>query len=219
MIDDTYVDFAFPIGQATVPVDHGYALYSALSAKLPELHEASWLAVHPLGGERDGETLHITPRSRLKLRIPLSRLPVVLPLVGTTISVAGASLRLGAPQIFQLETRASLDARLVLIRLTTPVLPKNEVASESEFARRFQDEASRQLTKLGIRGGLTLHGQRRITVAGQRLLGFSVRVDGLNADESLVLQIRGLGGKHRMGCGIFRPTRDALRHEERAVAE
>jgi hypothetical protein len=34
-----------------------------------------------------------------------------------------------------------------------------------------------------------------------------VRVLGLSADDSLKLQICGLGGKRTMGCGIFRPAR------------
>jgi CRISPR/Cas system CSM-associated protein Csm4 (group 5 of RAMP superfamily) len=44
-------------------------------------------------------------------------------------------------------------------------------------------------------------------VAGRRILGYSVRVAELTLDESLILQERGLGGKRRMGCGVFRGTR------------
>lgn len=207
MTNDPCIDLAFPLSGERVPIDHGYPLYSALSVALPSLHEARWLGVHPLSGKAEDDALVLTPHSRLTLRIPLSRLSHVLSLTGHTLTVAGANLRLGAPQVFQLETRACLDARLVLIRLTDPVLPKNEAATESRFAKRFQEEARRQLDRLGIGGDLTLHGQRRITVAGQRLLGFSVRVNGLSAEESLALQVHGLGGKRRMGCGVFRPTR------------
>jgi CRISPR-associated protein Cas6 len=216
--DETYVDLAFPTDGGRVPLDHGYPLYAALSATLPELHEAPWLGVHPLSGTPESDALTLTPRSRLTLRSPLSQVARLLPLAGQTLSISGARVRLRAPQIFQLETRACLDARLVLIRLTDAVLPTNEVVAESVFARRFQEEAQRQLERIGIRGQLTLHGQRRITVAGRRLLGFSARVDGLQADESLSLQVHGLGGKRRMGCGIFRPTRVPTRDEGRSVA-
>jgi CRISPR/Cas system CSM-associated protein Csm4 (group 5 of RAMP superfamily) len=34
-----------------------------------------------------------------------------------------------------------------------------------------------------------------------------VRVLGLSPDDSLKLQIHGLGGKRTMGCGIFRSAR------------
>jgi CRISPR-associated endonuclease/helicase Cas3 len=35
-----YVDLAFRLTGRKVPVDHGYALYSAMSRLLPELHGA-----------------------------------------------------------------------------------------------------------------------------------------------------------------------------------
>jgi CRISPR-associated protein Cas6 len=46
-----------------------------------------------------------------------------------------------------------------------------------------------------------------MTVAGKRVVGYSVRVAGLSAEQSFRLQSAGLGGKRAMGCGIFRPTR------------
>jgi hypothetical protein len=35
-----FVDLAFRLTASKVPVDHGYALYSAISRLLPELHGA-----------------------------------------------------------------------------------------------------------------------------------------------------------------------------------
>jgi len=37
-------------------------------------------------------------------------------------------------------------------------------------------------------------------------VGYAVRVSGLSDEDSLKLQERGLGGKRRMGCGVFVPT-------------
>ena len=42
-----YVDLAFRLTGSKVPVDHGYALYSALSRLLPEIHGAKNIGVHP----------------------------------------------------------------------------------------------------------------------------------------------------------------------------
>ena len=39
-----YVDLAFRLTGSKVPVDHGYALYSAISRLLPEIHGAKNLA-------------------------------------------------------------------------------------------------------------------------------------------------------------------------------
>jgi len=41
-----YVDLAFKLAGSKVPVDHGYALYSAISPILPEIHGATNLDVH-----------------------------------------------------------------------------------------------------------------------------------------------------------------------------
>ena len=41
------VDLAFSVVGQRVPADHGYALYGAICRRLPEVHSAGWLAVHP----------------------------------------------------------------------------------------------------------------------------------------------------------------------------
>ena len=49
-------------------------------------------------------------------------MPEVLPLAGQTLAVAGATLSLGIPQVFQLIPAATLDARLVVVKVTRPPL-------------------------------------------------------------------------------------------------
>jgi CRISPR-associated endonuclease/helicase Cas3 len=43
-----YIDLAFRLTSNKVPVDHGYALYSAISRLLPEIHGAKNISVHPI---------------------------------------------------------------------------------------------------------------------------------------------------------------------------
>jgi CRISPR-associated protein Cas6 len=43
-----YIDLAFRLTGNKVPVDHGYALYSAISRIVPEIHEAKNIGVHPI---------------------------------------------------------------------------------------------------------------------------------------------------------------------------
>ena len=38
-------------------------------------------------------------------------------------------------------------------------------------------------------------------------MGYAVHIGGLNAAESLRLQEQGLGGRRKMGCGVFVPVR------------
>ena len=103
---------------------------------------------------------------------------------------------------------------MVAIKLTdAPHRPHPELGRRTldvaEFAARYSAEITRQLKGISIERPFELRGRRRVTVAGRRIVGYSVRVSGLSAEESLALQEKGLGGKRRMGCGVFRPTRGA----------
>lgn len=207
--DSTTVDLSFPLQGAAsaLPVDHGYPLYGALSRILPTLHEARWLGVHPLSGQPDGAGGLVLTKPQLRLRVPLDRMRDVLPLSGQRLTILERPFTIGAPTIHALTPSATLDARLVLIRLTQ--LPKNDGATDRPaFEAAFLAEAKRQLTALGIVDPVvSLRGSRSIEVKGQRIRGFSVRVGNLSAEGSLALQATGLGGKRTMGCGLFRPTR------------
>ncbi|CAN5909953.1 type I-MYXAN CRISPR-associated protein Cas6/Cmx6 [soil metagenome] len=199
------MDLAFPVRGRTIPTDHAYPLYGALSRLLPLVHRADWIGIHGIGGKRleTGE-LAIDVRGVLRLRVPAERIAMLLALTGTTIEVAGHPVEIGAPTVHALTPVATLDARLVVIRLTGGV-PKP--FDRAMFESRFIAEAQRQLVKYGIRGDLELSGRNSLRVGGQRVIGYAVRVRGLSPDHSLELQSRGIGGKRTMGCGLFRPAR------------
>ena len=211
----TTVDLAFPLVGERVALDHGYALYGALCRVAPGLHQAAWLGVHPLGGTQvDEATLQLGRRSQLRLRLPADRIGEVLPLAGARLDVSGASLMVGAPSVHTLLPVPSLDARVVAIKLTRAPRRRNEdlgreALDVAGFAERYAAEIKRQLEAIGIGGPFELRGRRSLTVGGRRVVGYSVRVIGLGADESIALQEKGIGGKRRMGCGVFRPTRGA----------
>jgi len=49
-----FVELAFRLTGSKVPVDHGYALYSAISRFVPEIHAAKDIGVHPIRGIYSG---------------------------------------------------------------------------------------------------------------------------------------------------------------------
>lgn len=211
------VDVAFPLrADVVVPRDHGYALYGALSRAHGALHAADWLGVHPLPGTpgtpKDGAELTVEKGRELRLRVPETRIADLLPLTGRTLDLTGRALSLGVPRVYRLSTAATVDARIVYIKLTTPPtkhsaeLERTTLDNEG-LANRYAAEIRRQLDALSVAGVFELRGRRSIIVSGRRLVGFSVRVGELDADESLRVQEEGLGGKRAMGCGLFRPTR------------
>jgi hypothetical protein len=44
------VDLAFRVTGPTVAVDHGYALYAAISRLIPEIHNTTGIGIHPIRG-------------------------------------------------------------------------------------------------------------------------------------------------------------------------
>jgi CRISPR-associated protein Cas6 len=211
----TTIDLSFPIVGDRVARDHGYALYGALARALPAIHGASWLGVHPLGGKPiDDGMVALGRHAELRLRLPTERIGELLSLVGAKLTVSGATFVVGAPRVYPLIPAASLDARLVALKLTrAPRRPnvdlKRETLDVDGFAERYRAEIKRQLASLEIAATFGLCGRHDITVAGKRVVGYSVRIGGLSAGASLLLQERGIGGRRRMGCGVFRPTRGA----------
>ena len=199
-----YVDMSFPIRGTTVPRDHGYALYGALSRAIPAVHGADWIAIHGIAAKQADATLTFERAGRLRIRVPSDRIGELLVLAGSSIEVAGHRVEIGVPTVHPLLPAAILDARLVVIRLTGGI-PKP--FDNEAYERRFLAEARRQLAALGTTGELVISGRQCLRVGGQRVIGCSVRVGGLSSDDSIKLQIEGIGGKRTMGCGVFRPAR------------
>jgi CRISPR-associated protein Cas6 len=225
----TFIDFACRLTGGPIPADHGYLLYAALSNVLPALHppidpvlrEATakdpplWLAcsIHPIRGTLAGNrSLRLNQDSRLTIRIPSGSLNEVLPLIGRELVLGGGRINVGTPEIRPLVPRPQLYSRLVVIKGAT------EAPAFAQTARR-QLEAMGIQAELGIpykraqqrvEGGPTKIQnpeilRRTLRVADKTIVGFAVAVSGLTADESILLQEQGLGGRRRFGCGVFLP--------------
>ena len=90
------IDLAFRINGASIPVDHGYALYAALSRITPELHAAREIGVQPIRGVYSGNgALHLTDSSRLILRMPDGQIRNYLKLAGKKLDIGEQALRVG----------------------------------------------------------------------------------------------------------------------------
>jgi CRISPR-associated protein Cas6 len=199
------VDCLFPISGETLPLEHGYALFGALSRVVPAFHEAdAGLRFTPVTGEPGPRgRLSITRYSRLQMRLEAERIALVLPLAGRTLTVQDCSIRLGAPTVLPLLPSAALWARIVTF--------KNSTEPEG-----FLTHAREQLIGMGVRGepGIPLiqegeragQPQRRVLrIKGTSIIGYALQVEGLTAEESIALQERGFGGRSRIGCGFFVP--------------
>jgi CRISPR-associated protein Cas6 len=198
------IELHFPVLGSRLPTDHAYALYSALTEAIPALHheDLSW-RVAGIPGQFVGDGfLQLDPkRSRLRFRLAADNIPVLLPLAGKLLQVGGQAIRIGVPQVRALVPAPALVARIVTIKGFL------EYDSFLPAVRRQLDELGVKsepripLTKQGNHQGLP---QRRVLrIKGKRVVGFTVQVTELTAEQSITVQEHGLGGRGRMGCGFF----------------
>ncbi|MCY3772682.1 MAG: type I-MYXAN CRISPR-associated protein Cas6/Cmx6 [Gemmatimonadetes bacterium] len=204
------LDILFRVIGSEVPSDHGYALYSALS-RILETEEDQWIhgnphiGLHTVRGTPLGNGRRlIGPNARLGLRLPADLLPRSLKLAGKALELDGCKLRIGVS-----ETRALVPAATLYCRIAT--------TKNGDDDARFDAEIGRQLVSLGIRGkvfrvpvnpresGGRDPSRRIVRVKNKRIVGYSVLATELTGEESILLQERGLGGRRRMGCGVFVP--------------
>jgi len=195
--NEVWVDVAFPLAGASVPLDHGYPLFGAVASVLGDLHGVTWLAIHPLRGTPlPGKALAVARhKPALRLRVELTHIPQVLELAGKTLRVAGTSLHVGTSRVFPIRPQTSLIARMVIIKGFTEEGP-------------FLEAIGRQLEAMDAKCDVEVRRRRVTSIAGDKVVGFGVKLSGLDEEASMRVQYRGLGGRQRMGCGVFVPLRE-----------
>jgi len=206
------VDITFPLMGYSLPVDHGYQLLAALSDLVQFVHGDPDIGIHPIQGRLIGDRrMALTHRSRLAIRGPNERLKRFICLSGKKLVIGGQPVRLGIPEFRLLRPARTLHSRMVVIKGYTE-------------AEAFLDALQRQLDQQGIRGIPVLPKRsqdyppveggtgsrspivrRTLEIQGRQIVGFAVRVKKLSNEDSLRLQVKGLGGKRHLGCGIFVP--------------
>ena len=189
------IDIFFHVQGQCVPVDHGYALYGAISRILEKqsawLHAADNVGLHPLRGRYDGAgKLLLGDRPRFGLRLPASVIPAVLPLAGKRLDLNGDTLRVGTTTTAALVPAVVLYAHVVTTK-------------HGDDEARFDAEIQRQLDGLDIKGKPQRGPRRVVAIKDKKVVCHSLLVSELTAEESIRLQEQGLGGRRKMGCGVF----------------
>lgn len=199
------INLVFPVQGDVLWADNNYRLYATLCRICPQLHDLQGLAINTISGisDRQGK-ITLTPYSRLYLRLPVSAIELVYSLAGQKLNIDGYEITLGNPELQTIQPCYSLKARLVTIKGYTEPM---------EFLQACQ----RQLQQLEIQANIGIPANekgepKRLTMKINKsnrsytIVGFSVVVSDLSEEDSIKLQIHGLGGKRRLGCGVFYPN-------------
>lgn len=199
LIQNPYIQLAFPVIGQALPIDHGYQLYSALKYRLMELKDWDDVSIKTISGKLDVNNrnqLDLTNRSKLLIRLPSEKVPFVYSFSGKFLNIGKQKIRLGIPEMNFLQPKSRLRSHIVVIR-------------GYEEPKTFIEAAKRQIEALGIRASLKLISKKDGTTkpktlkVKQIIVGFGIEANNLSETDSIVLQEKGLGGKQKMGCGVF----------------
>ena len=188
------IDIVYDVAGSSVPAEHALPLLEAIVEALPWFATAEAAGVHPLRGSGTayGELL-LARRTKLVLRVPVSRQDDCASLEGRNLAVGTQRLEVGRGLARPLRPSATLHAQ--------------RVASAAPDDRGFQDEVAAALDALGVASPFISGRVRRGRAGGRAIAGFALSVHELGAEDSLRLQAPGIGGDRRPGRGIFVPAK------------
>lgn len=202
-VDDRVVDLAFAFHCRQLPLDSAYALYEALRARLPWLEDEPLAGVHAIHSGASGNgwmspedagTGVILPsrRSRLVLRLPRERVEDARALTGAVFEISGEPFEVAEAQVRPLVQHTAVYAR--------------HVAGEAgEDEQAFLERIVALLAgALGIRCKKMVCGKLHRVGAGDReIVTRSLLLADLAVEDSVRLQVEGLGEGRKIGCGLF----------------
>jgi len=186
------VDMVFSISGISIPRDHGFMLWRELRICLPWLDAEAHAAIHAVrGAPANDDTLLLTKRASLVLRLPESRIADAQSLTGQQLNLDGCMLQIGSARNRPL--------------LAYPTLYSHLVSTGSEDETDFLDDVAAQLEQINLACKF-MCGKRRALQAEQAVIfGYSLMLYDLTPELSILLQQIGLGGHRKLGCGIFIP--------------
>lgn len=196
-----HVELCFRVIGETLPADHGYGLLSSVVGVSQQVHSLENISIQTITGFPDKQGLiYLSDQSKLRIRLPANLVSTVYPLAGKTLVIGKHRIQLGIPNVYMLQPSERLRARLVVIKGYQEPEPFLEAVKRQLLAIEVSGKAEIPVDSAGR------PARKAIKIKRFTVVGFGVEISGLSEQDSLKLQISGLGGKHKMGAGIFVPV-------------
>jgi CRISPR-associated protein Cas6 len=207
MVDDIgeeIVDVTFRLPGGRLPIDHAYALFNAVSEALPWFADEAAARLHQVhtaatgsGWMRPedsaGDELHLSRRTKLRVRVPERRVQDALLLSGRQMDVGGYALEPGVGKVVPLMPADTLLARHV-------------VCEEHEDESHLVPRLTGTLAGSGVTGATLICGRAHRIVTPEAVIHTrSVVVTNLDPRGAMSLLRHGIGPAGKLGCGIFIP--------------
>ncbi len=185
------IDVVFDLNGETLPVAYPFALWTALTRHAPQLKETQSVGILPIRGTTIGESLIVTKRAKLTLRLPTALATTIAErLTNQQLDLEGNSLHLGEGQTRPIHPYPTIHAHHV-------------TGNNDEV--QFVETINAQLSAMNIKGGIICGKRHTLNGEQQSIHGYSLVIHDLKPDASLQLQYTGLGENRQFGCGIFVP--------------
>ncbi len=203
VVPDHVVDVVYDIDCRSLPVDHAYALFTALRSVLPWLVNEPAAGIHPIHVADSGngwmrpenptDLLHLSRRTKLMLRLPKARIADARALIGTTLDIADNALKIVGAATRPLTAINTIFSRYVAFE-----------GFDSDDEMEFLNHTAQRLRELGVTPQKMLCGRlARIATPGGVVRARSLMLANLTLAESMQLQLHGLGSGRQLGCGLF----------------
>jgi len=203
-VDDEVLDLCFKMECKTLPLDHAWALSSALTAIAPWLTETDHTAIHLIHGAESGngwmrpddtenQVLHLSRRARFTLRLQRDIISRVEDLIDQTLDIEGHSLTIKAFKKQLLVPQTTIFSRYIA---TEPGLDEDAFLNQVAPAIEVQGIQIKKMM-----GGLP----HTFNTPDGPLTTRSLMLSDLEKEESIRLQQNGLGDLQLFGIGIFLP--------------
>lgn len=189
------IDLQFDLTGTIIPAENAQLLKDNILVVLPWLGEDSGTGIQHLKGTEtnSGDTaLHINRRTKLYMRLPITRVDDVQPLIGRTLDLDGHPLTLGKFKTRAFSPFGNLYAHFV------------DTGADSE--EQFVIDVMRELDgRFQLRCGFICGKQQKLMTPQGPIHGYSLMLHGVPPHKSLRLQDEGLGRNRLLGCGLFIP--------------
>jgi len=204
-VSDTMIDVVCKLDCRCLPVDHAYALSEAVQEYLPWLIDEQGAGIHPISipeagngwlrPEGEDETLHLSKRTKLTLRIPASRFDDSTVLIRKKLSVAGNDMT-----IIKMAER--------FLQPMETVFSRYNVVEEGMNEADFMQQIMQSLNSMGITPRKMLPGREHtLRTNDGTLKTLTLMIAELSPEESLKIQEKGIGYHQHLGCGLFIPQK------------
>ena len=199
---DKVVDLHYKIDCRQIPTCHAWELSQALYQVMPWIKDEPEVGVHQIHGaasgngwERppDGELIHLSKRTRMHLRVPVSRIDDAAELVGKVLDIAGHSVGIGKMTSKSIDPFSTIFSRYIVV---------SEGMTEDDFLQSVVND----LKSRGMETRKLLCGMgHEFEANGKRIETRSLMIADLDKATSVALQEVGVGPHRHLGCGIFVP--------------